>query len=123
VPECRRIMVVEDDRLVQLAVAEHLRRVGYAVVACGSGEEALEQLAQREADAVVLDLDLPGIDGLTTLERARARWPGLKVVLCSARHLFERDEALRRGAVDFVPKPFCFRFLDAVLARVLAPAV
>lgn len=114
-----RILVVDDDRLVRLSLVEHLGRVGFEVASCDSGECGLEWIEAWNPALVLLDVDLPGIDGLATLARARLLRPRLPVILMSGRQLL-RDEVLGLGAADFLGKPFCFNALDSAIQRALA---
>lgn len=113
-----RVLVVDDDRLVRLSVSEHLSRIGCEVASCDCGERALEWVERWLPQVVLLDIDLPGIDGFATLAELLRVRPGLPVIFMSGRQ-FDRDQARQKGALDFVAKPFCFGVLDAALARAL----
>jgi len=77
---CERILLVDDEPLVLKINMRELLRLGYQVVGMPSGEAALEYLRHHEADLVVLDLVMPGIDGMETLRRMRELRPGLKTM-------------------------------------------
>jgi two-component system nitrogen regulation response regulator NtrX len=109
----RRILVVDDEESILRCLEGVLRDEGYEVVVAGSGEEALEKVEVEHPDAVLLDVWLPGIDGMETLECLRARLPGLPVVMMSGHGTIETAvQATRLGAYDFIEKPLN---LDKVL--------
>jgi two-component system alkaline phosphatase synthesis response regulator PhoP len=100
------VLVVEDDRELREVVRRYLERAGHAVHTTGSGAEALALLGMGGVDLVVLDLGLPDVDGLEVLAAARAG-PEVPVVVLTARSQVEdRIDGLRRGADDYVSKPF-----------------
>jgi two-component system nitrogen regulation response regulator NtrX len=102
-----RILVVDDERNIIASIAMILRGEGHTVEGAGSGEEALDLVAKEPFDAVILDIELPGIDGLATLRRLRDARPELPVVMVSGHATIERAvEATRLGALDFMEKPF-----------------
>jgi len=113
-----RVLVVEDSTRLQAAVARGLRRSGYAVDVTGNGEEGLWLATSNEYDVVILDLMLPGLDGLTVLERLRGHEGGAHVLILTARDTVDdRVRGLRAGADDYLVKPFA---LEEMLARVQA---
>jgi two-component system response regulator AtoC len=115
-----RILVVDDEKLIRWSVGERLQRDGYEVVAAESGEQALDLVAANPPDLMVLDVRLPGIDGLTTLQRALAIHPDVAVLMMSAHSTVDiAVEAMKHGAVDFLVKPFPFQSLDAAVQRAL----
>jgi len=118
-----RILVVDDEKLIRWSVGERLQRDGYDVMTAESGEQALEILAAHAPDLMLLDVRLPGIDGLATLERALALHPELTVLMMSAHSTVDvAVEAMKRGAIDFLVKPFPFQSLDAAVGRALQSA-
>jgi two-component system, NtrC family, response regulator AtoC len=118
-----RILVVDDEKLIRWSVGERLQRGGYEVLSAESGEEALEVLAAQAPDLVLLDVRLPGIDGLVTLQRALAQSPELAVLMMSAHSTVDiAVEAMKHGAIDFLVKPFPFQALDAAVERALLSA-
>ena len=100
-----RILIVDDDRLLQNSLTAILRERHQPLVA-GSGEEALRLLHRTPVDLVLLDVRLPGMDGIATLEGIRARHPELPVIMMTA---YEDTAtviaALRAGAHDYLVKP------------------
>ena len=118
-----RILVVDDEKLIRWSVGERLQRDGYEVIAAESGEQALELVASSAPDLMVLDVRLPGIDGLTTLQRALALHPEVSVLMMSAHSTVDiAVEAMKHGAIDFLVKPFPFQSLDAAVQRALQTA-
>ncbi|HLK25868.1 MAG TPA: response regulator [Caulobacteraceae bacterium] len=101
-----RILVVDDEPQIHRFLKPALEAAGYEPVRADTGAQALQTLAQRPPDAVVLDLGLPDLDGKDTLTRARAFYDG-PIVILSARDMeMEKIEALDLGADDYVEKPF-----------------
>lgn len=116
VSEQPRILVVEDDRGVRESLAMVLGHQGYTVIEAGSGEAGLGFAATELLDVVILDVNLPGVDGVETCRRLRARGFDRPVLMLTARHEVEdRVVGLDAGADDYLPKPFA---LDELLARV-----
>jgi two-component system response regulator AtoC len=118
-----RVLVVDDEKLIRWSVAERLQRGGYEVVSAESGEQALEILAGLPPDLMLLDVRLPGIDGVQTLQRALDIHPDLAVLMMSAHSTVDiAVDAMKHGAVDFLVKPFPFQALDAAVERAIATA-
>jgi two-component system nitrogen regulation response regulator NtrX len=101
-----RILIVDDEPGVRSALSGVLRDEGYEVDAVGSGEECLDRAARHAPDVIVLDVWLPGIDGLATLGRLRDRQVDAQVVIISGHGNIESAvRAIKLGAFDFVEKP------------------
>ena len=102
-----RILVVEDERLLCDGIAEDLRLEKYTVDCCYDGPAACERLFVEPYDLVVLDLNLPGMDGLELLRHIRTEQPELRVLILSARsQLSDKVAGLDLGADDYLQKPF-----------------
>src|SRR5438876_8039968 len=100
------ILVVDDEPGVRSALGGVLRDDGYVVEAVPTGEECLDRVARGAVDLIVLDVWLPGMDGLTTLARLRERQVDAQVVLISGHGNIESAvRAIKLGAFDFVEKP------------------
>src|SRR5687768_16829936 len=100
------ILIVDDEPGVRSALSGVLKDEGYEVDAVDSGEACLERLARQTYDVVVLDIWLPGIDGLATLARMRERQIDVQVVIISGHGNIESAvRAIKMGAFDFVEKP------------------
>jgi len=103
----RRILLVEDDAHIADLLTLHLRDEGLDVVHCARGDEGLAQLERGGWDALVLDLMLPGVDGLEICRRARAMTRYIPVIIISARsNEVQRILGLELGADDYLAKPF-----------------
>ena len=117
-----RILVVEDDPRTSASVALYLRHGGYDVAIAASGTEALEEVARTPPDLLVLDLMLPGIDGLDVCRTLRER-SDVPIIMLTARSIEEdRLRGLEAGADDYVTKPFSPRELVARVQAVLRRA-
>ena len=111
-----KVLVVEDSQYLRESVAKALKHEGYAVDQSGDGEEGLWMLMENAYDAVVLDIMLPKMDGLTVLTEARRRGCETPILLLTARNTVEdRVDGLKGGADDYLGKPFA---LAELLARV-----
>ena len=112
-----RLLIVDDEARFAKALAISLRAHGYEVDVATTGEEGLAAAASHHPDIVVLDLGLPGMDGLDVLRGLRA-WTTVPVIVLSARHQeASKVDALDEGADDYVTKPFG---MDELLARLRA---
>ena len=113
-----RLLLVEDDVMIGEAVLDLLRAEGYAVDWVKDGAHADEVLREHGYDLLLLDLGLPGRDGLTVLEHLRARKDRVPVLIATARDaLNQRVAGLDKGADDYIIKPYEF---DELLARIRA---
>ena len=110
-----RILIVEDEPDLLDALKKQLQSSGYSVDACGNGLDAEDYLKMATYDAVVLDIMLPGIDGLTLLKKMRAEGNTTHVLLLTALDSIENKvNGLDAGADDYLVKPFAY---DELLAR------
>lgn len=115
-----RILVVEDELDLQEAIADGLKMDGYAVDTCSEGNDAYERLYVENYDLVVLDLNLPGMDGIDILKKIRNEKPELKVLILSARNsVNDKVTGLDYGANDYLAKPFDFAELEARIRNLL----
>jgi len=113
-----RILVVEDEAKVARALQEGLEREEYQVVVARTGEEGFYLVSAEEFDLVILDLMLPGRDGLEVLSTLRKRGLVTRILILTARDAIEdRVQGLDRGADDYLVKPFAF---PELLARIRA---
>jgi len=112
------LLVVEDDAHVREAVTRALRYEGYDVHTAVDGNEALVHAAELAPDAILLDVLMPGTDGLTVCRRLRERGDQTPILMLTARHeVTDRVAGLDAGADDYLVKPFA---LDELLARLRA---
>ena len=113
-----RVLLVEDSARLQQTVGVALRRSGYAVDVSGDGKDGLWHAQSNDYDAIVLDIMLPGIDGLEVLRQLRAAGKNTPVLLLTAKDTVDdRVRGLNQGADDYLVKPFA---LEELLARVQA---
>ncbi len=115
-----RILIIEDERDLANALARGLRQEGYAVDIATNGMEGLELGEIYEYDLVVLDLNLPKLDGLEVCQRFRSNKPELLILILTARsRLEDRVMGLDQGADDYLVKPFHFEELAARIRALL----
>ena len=111
-----QLLLVEDDPTMQATLHRALTRRGMEVTAVGDGRAALSQWTALQPDAVILDLTLPGLDGLQVLQHARSRGLRTPVLILTARGTVgDRVMGLNAGADDYLPKPFDLDELEARL--------
>lgn len=111
-----RILIAEDEKDLNQIIEGRLKAEQYSVDACFNGREALEYLESAEYDAVVLDIMMPVMDGLSVLKKMRQRNDSTPVILLTARDGIEdRVKGLDAGANDYLVKPFAF---EELLARI-----
>jgi len=114
-----RMLIAEDDRMTADTLAKRLKAEHYAVDVCYDGEDAHHYLLSTDYDVAVLDIMMPGMDGIEVLTRLRAAGSHLPVLLLTARDAVEdRVRGLNAGADDYLVKPFAYEELSARL-RVL----
>jgi len=119
-PKKRKILIVEDEAVVRDSVRDWLLEDGYEVECAASGEEALDKVRGEDFGILVLDLRLPGIDGLQVFEQAKELRPGTKGIIITAypsKDTWER--AKRLGVLDFLPKPFKATDLEKIIGGAL----
>ncbi len=113
-----RVLVAEDERKIAALLRGGLAASGFNVVVASRGDDALHLATQERFDAVMLDIMMPGLDGLAVLRRLRAAGVSTPVILISARGaVTEKIEGLNLGADDYIAKPFS---IDEVVARLNA---
>lgn len=114
----QRILVIDDDPAVTSVLKRGLAYEGFAAESAASGTEGLAKLRERPTDLVILDIMMPGLDGLDVLQRIRAADDSLPVLFLTAKDATaDQVRGLEAGADDYVTKPFTF---DVLLARVHA---
>ncbi len=112
------VLVAEDDKQIREALERILKFEGYGVVAVGDGAAALEALTDLDPDAVILDVMMPFVDGMSVARKIRERGDRRPILMLTARtDVSDRVAGLDAGADDYLPKPF---ELDELLARVRA---
>jgi len=115
-----KILLAEDDQTLHKSVLAGLKKLGYAVDSAFDGEQALEQYEVNSYDAVVLDLNLPLVDGMDVLRKIRSADAFVKILILSARcEIDDKIQGLDGGANDYMSKPFHFRELEARLRALI----
>ncbi len=123
-----RILVAEDDMVNQMAAKRYLEKMGHEVVCVNHGGDALAALAEGHFDVVLMDIQMPEMDGVQTTRAIRSgeaavRNPGVPIIAMTAHALAgDRDRFLAVGMNDYVAKPVDMDELAAALARNTAPA-
>jgi DNA-binding NtrC family response regulator len=101
-----KILLVDDEEEFARTLAERLETRGLRVDVAFSGEEALEKARKKNFDAIILDLAMPGMDGIDTLKKFREINPDLQIIILSGQATVEKGvEAMKLGAVDLMEKP------------------
>jgi two-component system phosphate regulon response regulator OmpR len=117
--EAARVLIVEDDESVREILVDYLSGQGFAVESAGGGEAMRECLARAVPDVVLLDVNLPGEDGLTLARHLRERYDLGIIMVTGAGDVVDRIVGLEVGADDYIAKPFDPRELKARLKSVL----
>ena len=113
------LLVVEDERALCDTIVRSLRRLAYSVDFCYDGDRALELLAAEQYDLVLLDLNLPGKDGMTVLRTLRRTDRETRVLILSARgEVEDKVQGLDAGANDYLAKPFHLAELEARISEI-----
>ena len=109
-----RILIAEDEQDLNRILAERLKSEHYSVDSCYNGQDALDYLDSAEYDALILDIMMPVMDGLTVLKKLRSRGSSLPVLLLTAKDsVDDRVRGLDAGANDYLVKPFAYEELSA----------
>jgi signal transduction histidine kinase/ActR/RegA family two-component response regulator len=123
-PEARQatVLLVDDERMVRRSVARLLRQAGFDVTEAADGVEAIAQYQQSRFDLVLLDLDMPGMNGEETQAELMVLDPEVRVIFATGHSDPEREAAVRaRGALAFLQKPFSLDMLLLIVREVLEP--
>lgn len=109
-----KLLVVEDEKKLCEMIAKSLHQAGYEVDTCHDGEAALDMIYEEMYDLIILDLNLPGIDGMEILRELRKENEDTRVLILSARsQIADKVEGLDAGANDYMEKPFHLQELEA----------
>ena len=115
-----RVLIVDDEPAMRDACRQVIERDGIRVAEAAGGAEALDRLAKEHFDLVILDLKMPGIDGISVLKSIRHEHPDTAVVVVTGYPSVESAvEAMKSGAIDFLPKPFTRESLSVIIERAL----
>ena len=101
-----KILVVDDEEQIRSLLVDHFQRQGFAVLEAADGEEALQAVRRTRPDLVVLDVGLPGMDGIQVLRRIRREDPGIGVIMVSGKSESIVAKTLEAGALGYFLKPF-----------------
>ena len=113
------VLVVDDEALLREALVRWIKSLGYRSVGAASADDAIAEITREVPIAIIVDMVMPGHDGLWLLEQIRDRWPSLWVIMASGANLDEQQvlKARRLGAEDFIAKPFGRETLYQALLR------
>jgi ActR/RegA family two-component response regulator len=116
------ILIVEDEAIMRESLQDWLIDIGYEVETVEAGEEALETLATKEFDLAILDMRLPGKNGIEVLKEAKTKSPQLKGIIITAYPSVETAvEAMKYGAVNYLPKPVDLNQMEKLIRETLGP--
>lgn len=119
IPEAR-VLVVDDEATPRMAITRALNLMGYKADAAASGTQALERLATTAYDLMLLDLRMPGMDGVEVMKRVRENYPNTLIVILTAHATLESAVvAVKSGATDYLLKPCSIREIGEAVARAL----
>jgi len=115
-----KILVVDDEHLIRWSLEQNLKKQGYEVSTAGSGEDALRLLQEETPDLVLLDIQLPGMNGMEVLEKVKELEEDVIVIMVTALGVLETAvKAMRLGAYDYINKPFNLDELAIVIKKAL----
>jgi len=116
------ILIVEDEAIMRESLRDWLTDIGYQVETAEEGEEALKIAAEQDFGVAILDLKLPGKDGIEVLREAKAKKPQLKGIIITAYpSVGTAVEAMKEGVIDYLPKPFDLNELEKLIRDTLGP--
>jgi heterodisulfide reductase subunit A len=100
------ILIVDDEAIVRESIRDWLKDAGYEVSVAGSGEEALKLIQKQNFGVMIVDLRLPGINGIDVIKKAKALKPDIKsIVITAYPTMLTQEEASKLGAIDYLVKP------------------
>jgi len=115
-----KILVVDDEHLIRWSLEQNLKKQGYEVATAGSGEDALRLLQEESPDLMLLDIQLPGMNGMDVLEKVKELDQGVSVIMITALGVLETAvKAMRLGAYDYINKPFNLDELAIIIRKAL----
>jgi CheY-like chemotaxis protein len=114
------LLVVEDEEIMREALVDYFSDEGHKVDTATDGDKALENYNFKDYDVMIIDLRLPGRDGLSVLEDIKSKHPDAKVIIITAYPSVETEkEAMRRGAIEYLQKPFEMNYLETLIRQSL----
>ena len=116
----KSVLIVDDEKNILLTLSQSLEVLQLETDTAANGEEALTKLKEKDFSLILLDLRMPGIDGMEVLRQVREIRPDIRIIMISAYGTIELAvEAMKLGAVDFIQKPFSPEEIRALVSRVL----
>ena len=116
----KNILVVDDDKSVRTTFSSVLRKEGYRVTAVENGYEAIKAIDEESFDLALVDLRMPGLDGIEVLKKIKTRRPQTRVIIFTGYgSITTAVEAIRKGATDYLNKPFSPHELKAGVKKAL----
>ncbi len=116
----KSVLIVDDEKNIRLTLSQALESLDLETDTALNGEEALEKLNQKEYGLMLLDLKMPGMDGMEVLRQVRQIKPGIRVIIITAHGTIDSAvEAMKLGAVDFLQKPFAPKEIRDLVVRVM----
>jgi len=114
------ILIVDDEKNIRLTLSQALETLGAEIETASNGEEALAKLKEKEFALILLDIRMPGMDGMEVLHRVREIRPDIRIIMITAYGTIESAvEAIKLGAVDFLQKPFDPEEIRELVSRVM----
>lgn len=115
------MLIVEDEQIMREALFDYFSSEGHSVDTASDGDEALKKFQLEDYDAMIIDLLLPGRDGLSVLKEAKEKNPKAKIIIITAYPTYESEmEARRRGAIEYLQKPFELSELESLIKETYA---
>jgi len=115
-----KILVVDDEQLIRWSLEQNLKKQGYEVVTAASGEDALRMVKEEEPNLMLLDIQLPGMNGMEVLEKVKEINEEIIVIMVTALGILETAvKAMRLGAFDYINKPFNLEELAIIIKKAL----
>ncbi len=112
------MLVVEDEEIMREALVDYFSDEGLRVDTAGDGDKALEKFNFKDYNIMIIDLRLPGRDGLSVLDEVKSKNPNAKVIIITAYPSVETEkEAIRRGAIEYLQKPFELTYLETLIRQ------
>ena len=118
--ESKPILIVDDEKNIRMTLSQSLESLGMETDMAGNGEEALAKLKEKDFGLILLDIRMPGMDGMEVLRQVREVRPDIRIIMITAYGTIESAvEAMKLGAVDFLQKPFDPAEIRELVSRVL----
>jgi DNA-binding response OmpR family regulator len=116
----KSVLIVDDEKNIRLTLSQALEALGIETDTATNGEEALVKLREKEFGLILLDLKMPGMDGMEVLRRVSETRPDIRIIVITAYGTIESAvEAMKLGAADFIQKPFATQEIRELVSRVI----